>query len=62
MSSESGTNPSDTGPRQPLNPERPEPPGQDIEAPDIHVDAPDGRATPDGTGVTTSAGTEEAPD
>jgi hypothetical protein len=59
MSAESGTN---TGPRQPLNPELPEPPGQDIEAPDIHVDAPEGRETPDSTGVSTSAGTEEAPD
>ena len=62
MSADIGRTTGDPGPGQPLNAEPPEPPGQDIEAPDIHVDPPEGRATPDGAGVSTSAGTEEAPD
>jgi hypothetical protein len=53
---------SDTGSRPPLNPEPPEPPGQDVEAPDIEVETPDHREIPDGTAVSETAGTEEAPD
>jgi hypothetical protein len=53
---------SDTGSRPPLNPERPAPPGEDIEVSDIEVETPDDGVAPDGTGVSATAGTEEAPD
>jgi len=53
---------SDTESRPPLNPEPPAPPGDDIEVSDIEVETPDDEVTPDGTGVSATAGTEEAPD
>ena len=47
----------------PLAPDPPEPPGPAVEAPDPPpVDPPDERDIPDGTAVSTEAGTVEAPD
>jgi len=46
----------------PLSPDPPEPPGQDVEAPDLPVDPPEERDNPDGTAVSDEAGTVEAPD
>ena len=48
--------------RPPANPEPPSPPGEDVDAPDMELDAPDDREVPDGTAVHPAAGTEEAPD
>jgi hypothetical protein len=53
---------SDTGSRPPLNPERPAPPGDDTEVSDIEVETPVDEVAPDSTGVSATAGTEEAPD
>ena len=46
----------------PLTPDPPIPPGQDVEAPDIEFDAPDEREEPDAMGVNEDAAATEAPD
>jgi len=54
---------SDNESRPPLNQEPPAPPGGDIEVSDIEVEStPDEEVTPDGTGVSATPGTVEAPD
>ena len=53
---------SDAESRPPLNPEPPAPPGQDIDVSDIQAETPDDAVAPDGTGVSGTAGTQEAPD
>jgi hypothetical protein len=49
-------------PQPPLSPDPPDPPGGHVEAPDIDVEPPDDRDTPDGTAVSSEAGAVEAPD
>lgn len=47
----------------PISPDPPIPPGQDVEAPDIEVSPPDdGRDMPDNMGVSDDAPAVEAPD
>jgi hypothetical protein len=46
----------------PLSPDPPEPAGGDNRAPEIDVDRPDDQDVPDATGVSSDAGTVEAPD
>jgi hypothetical protein len=52
----------DTEPEAPLTPDPPSPPGQDIEVPDLPVEAPEDQDIPDGTAVSEDAGMLEAPD
>ena len=47
----------------PISPDPPIPPGQDVEAPDIEVEPPEGgRDTPDSMAVNDDAAATEAPD
>jgi hypothetical protein len=53
---------SDMTDTNPITPDPPIPPGQDVEAPDIEFEPPDGRAVPDGMAVNEDAAATEAPD
>jgi len=46
----------------PMSPDQPEPADRDDRAPEIEVDRPDDRDVPDAAGVSSDAGTVEAPD
>ena len=52
----------DTGAQPPISPDLPEPAGRDNRAPEIEVDRPDDQDVPDAAGVSSDAGTVEAPD
>ena len=46
----------------PITPDPPIPPGEDVRAPDIEVEPPDDRETPDAMAVNEDAAATEAPD
>jgi hypothetical protein len=46
----------------PMSPDQPEPTRREDRAPEIEVDRPDDRDLPDAAGVSSDAGTVEAPD
>lgn len=52
----------DPGEQTPIPAERPAPPGQEVQAPELAVEPADDRELPDGQGLSDEAGMPEPPD